>query len=172
MQTKLTTEISLADAVYGIARIARDEDPEIARVYIETSDQGEYMTSTRVTYRSDIEGTGPDGDAYLDQQVECAVDIEDLACQLGWDDAHGDAPGWVCVNRRGGYYYIDVEEALKADPNQLTLIQPVDLVAGVLGLHIVSHTPLRERACSCGAGVTDMVAHRQHVAEKIVAVLS
>lgn len=172
MKTTLTTETTLADAVHGIAHLARKADPKVARVYIESSDQGRYMTATNVTYVGD---EAADLDEYLNEQIDAdaAIEIEDWASSISWSDAYGsDAKGWTVIDHKGGYYYIDVEQALKADPNQLTLIKPVDLVQGVLGLHIVTHTPLRERVCSCGATVVDMVAHRQHVAEKIVAVLS
>ena len=174
MHTILRRQVLLQDAVYKIAQLARDEDPEIARVYIETSDQGEYLTAGSVTYRSDPEGPAAD---WLDEQVDndTAVSIEDWASSLSWDDANGDAPGWVITNARGGHYYIDVDEALAVE--EPPEIKPVDLVQGVLGLHTLKVLPPSSHTdfpftCSCGVRAPDLPGFRQHLAEQIVEVLS
>lgn len=174
MNTTLTTEVSLADAVYKIAELARTFELRIERVQIETSDQGEYLTVDSVQYVSPDEETLDSDGEPLENVIgyELAQEMEDWANQLSWDDAGGDATGWHTTNARGGYYYIDVDEALAAEAP--VEIKPVDLVTGVLALHIMTHTPLAQnkRLCLCGAEVTDMVAFRQHVAEKVVEVLS
>jgi hypothetical protein len=168
MHTILQREVMLRDAVYNIAKLAREEDPEIERVYIETSDQGNYLTATRVAYDE-----GDDDANYLDEQLDSdvAVSIEDWASSLSWDDANDTVAGWHVTNGHGGYYYIDVAEALAVEAP--VEIKPVDLVTGVLALHIPSHRPLDDKkACLCGEHFEDLMAFRQHLAEKIVEVLS
>ena len=142
MHTILQREVMLRDAVYNIAKLAREEDPQIERVYIETSDQGHYLTATRVAYNE------------------------------GDDDANDTVAGWHVTNGHGGYYYIDVAEALAVEAP--VEIKPVDLVTGVLALHIVTHPPLLQgkRLCLCGEEFDGLIEFRQHLAEKIVEVLS
>ena len=166
MHTILQREVMLRDAVYNIAKLVHDADDTITHVKIETSDQGEYLTASGVRW-----GNLADSDLEDALEVDDAVSVEDWASSLSWDDAKDEVQGWVVLNHRGGYYEIDVDEALKATPP--VEIKPVDLVTGVLALHIPSHRTLtNETVCLCGMQSDGLIAFRQHLAEKIVEVLS
>jgi len=165
MITTLRRQVLLRDAVYNIAKVAREADPDIARIFVETSDQGEYLTTTGVGYRVAPDTNDNDIDDAFD--TDDAVTVEDWACSLSWGDANDDAPGWHTISSNGGYYYIDVDEALAAE--EPVEIKPVDLIVGVLVLHQERLTGPR---CKCGEQFESFEARRQHVAEKIVEVLS
>jgi len=138
------------------------------------------ITIARVTspprledYRSGERRDGLTADTFLQREPNDLVPAsERTEAYLSYDDANDTVAGWHVTNGHGGYYYIDVAEALAVEAP--VEIKPVDLVTGVLALHIVTHPPLLQgkRLCLCGEEFDGLIEFRQHLAEKIVEVLS
>lgn len=90
-----------------IVAAAQSTAPDAVSVHLQSSDQGEYLTFSDIETPSggiDVQG--------FDSTAEYEA-IEDVASYFSWSQADSlTLPGWVVVNRKNGYYRLDIADFL------------------------------------------------------------
>lgn len=101
---------NLATQARAIALIARQAVPTAVTVQLESSDQGDFLT-TSTPWVIDA-----DGNEHDDPPDEFTDELWNRTCDIKWGDADGTCPGWTHVNKRGGYYELNIDAILAVKP--------------------------------------------------------